>query len=852
MVDRSPAAPVRVRSVLAAVWLVGTLLVLLHSAAEREYVTLLHGLGQRQGAESATPLRQVIPARYADAQMWVRHALVRQETGAYRLRFTPVDNAPHGREVHWSSSPLWLLRGAAAAHQAVTGEAGATALERTILWINTPLLLAAMLALSVWAARRGGVAAGALVAAGMIGHDRFYEGFATANFDHHGLVNTALLGLLLGVVFMGAGWRRDGGLEAAYPAPASGAGPIGLGRMAWRGWPDRLSAARRAAIFSGICGGLGLALSAASVVPVIAFVGVAGLLAAWFLGAAARRDGAVFEPAIWRAWGTAGAATAFACYLGEYAPADLGWRLEVNHPLHALAWWGGAELVAQLAAWRPGVEADGARQLRPARLGLALLAVAAVPLTIVIGGPAVFAVVDPFVADLRHFVAEGRSLPAALRQAGLAAARFDFLLSLLLVPACIVLARRRGAARLPVFWLLLVVLALTAMSVLEVRWNRTLGVAQITLVVVLATAGATALWPRRPGWVAAGAVVLFLVPAVQRVVVTHRENRAGRVAAGDLLQPLYRDLAAALRAGQPRGDTILLASPNASAGIAYFGRFRTLGTLFWENTPGLRAAAEIFSAVSDDEAFHLLKTRKVTHVALLTTANFLGEYYRLLHPDAGPEAAKRTFGHRLLTQRSPPPWLQPIPYRPPADLGEAAGGVRLYRFMPDQDEVDWLFFTAVAHVAAGDAALGERTLESALGRVPPARRSDVLAAAGSAFYEYGADGIAVRFLQRSLQFNYHAPVALTHAWILATSREDRLRDGVAALMLAEPIARSNPGDATAWSTLAAAQAELGRFSLAVAAAERALAAAGAAGDAASVSLLRQRLESFRAGRPWRQ
>lgn len=894
MVDRPTVAARFPWLVLAAVWLAGTILVLLHAAAEREYVALLNGLGQRPGTESATPLRQVIPARYADAQMWVRHALTHRETGAARLRFTRTDNAPQGREVHWSSGFLWLLRSAAALHTVATGQSGPQALERTVLWFNAPLLLAGMIALSAWAAARGGTTVGVIVAAGMIGHNRFYEGFATANVDHHGLVNTALLGLLLGVAFMGAGWRReDGGAspgdrsrlsrggpqDTLRPARSplhsergplhsergllhSERGPLDSDRGPLRekrdvhgksfGLPGTLAAARHAAIISGICGGLGLALSAASVVPVIAIVGIAGLAAAWIAGPAARREGAVFAPAVWRTWGAAGAVTAFVCYLLEYAPSHLGLRLEVNHPCYALAWWGGAELVAQLAAWRVGAGADASRRLQPARLVGALLAVAVAPLTLAIAGPAAFLVSDPFVADLRHFVAEGRSLPAAWRQLGFAALRFDFLLALLLVPAAIALARQRGAARLPLAWLVLTVVTLTAMSVLEVRWNRTLSVAQIALVAVLATAGAAALWPRRPGWVTAGAVALLFIPAVQRVVVAHGENRAGRVAAGDLLPPLYRDLAGALRASQPKGDIVLLASPNASAGIGYFGNFSTLGTLFWENAPGLRAAAEIFSAASDEEAFRRVQARRVTHVVLLPTANFLGEYHALLHPGAGRDEAARAFGFRLLTQRAPPFWLQPIPYRPPPELREAAGAVRLFKVVPEQDEVDWLFHTAVAHVAAGDAALGERTLESALGRVPGPQRPGVLAAAGSAFYDFGADAIAARLLQRSLRLNYHAPVAITASWILATSREDAVRDGIAALLLAEGAAQAAPGDPAALSSLAAAQAEVGRFGPAAATAERALSAARAAGDAVSLDLFRQRLETYRAGRPWRQ
>ena len=86
------------------------------------------------------------------------------------------------------------------------------------------------------------------------------------------------------------------------------------------------------------------------------------------------------------------------------------------------------------------------------------------------------------------------------------------------------------------------------------------------------------------------------------------------------------------------------------------------------------------------------------------------------------------------------------------------------------------------------------------------------------------------------------------AWILATTRDDTLRDGRAALALIEPIASRAPDDPTVLSAFAAAYAEIGRFPAAVAAAERALAKA----DRASAKLLSDRLEAYRRGKPWRQ
>lgn len=62
------------------VWTVAAVIILLHTTAGIGYVRLLGAQGLRGASEAATPLRQVIPARYADTQMWVRHVLDGQAT----------------------------------------------------------------------------------------------------------------------------------------------------------------------------------------------------------------------------------------------------------------------------------------------------------------------------------------------------------------------------------------------------------------------------------------------------------------------------------------------------------------------------------------------------------------------------------------------------------------------------------------------------------------------------------------------------------------------------------------------------------------------------------------------------
>jgi tetratricopeptide (TPR) repeat protein len=837
---------------MLATWVVAGTLIVLQTATMREYVGLLDAQGLRGAAEASTPLRQVIPARNADAQMWVRHALAGSEAGVSRVRFTTADNAPVGREVHWSSGFAWLLRGAAALQASLVGPpARGPALERVLLWFNAPLLFAVIVLWSGWTARRAGVWAGVLLAFALVGHQRFQEAFAPTYVDHHGLVNAAILGLVLGAAFMGFGWWR----------PAAGAGSSLL--------PEAPARARRAALVSALSGAVAMWLNAASALPAIAVVGLGGLAVAGWHGPKAQAGGARFDPGVWRLWGRTGAIASGVCYLLEYAPGHLGWRLEVNHPLYSLAWWGGAELVGMLCVRRvqggrrpPGaVEPTGefrtrpevAFHLKPFQLILPLIAIAAPPVAILVGGPATFLPGDPFVAGLRHFVAESRSLPAVVREFGVGMVAYDLFSVLIMIPAALLLWRRRDDTRLVLGALTLTTGAFLLLAFSVVRWWVVASAVQITLLVwLVASGGVSPRWRRTVSLVAAG--VLFILPALWRINRDHRANQRRSADAGDLFQPLYRDLAATLRASQPEGDVILLASPNASAGISYFGRFQSLGTLFWENAPGLRAAAEILCAESDEEALRLIRARGATHVVLLSAAPFVGEYFSLLHPARPVGDASRTFGFRLVENpAAAPPWLQPIPYRQPADLAGTGGNVGLFKVVPGQTEDQRLFHIAVAQAARGETAAAEQSFLSALALVPAAARATLCGFAGESAYEQGADALAVRMFRRALQLGNNADVANIAAWIMATSADSAVRDGVAALALVNPLAQRNPNDPVFVSTLAAACAEVGRFDEAVQAAERALALVRqGGGDEQSVSLLAQRLATYRAKRPWRQ
>lgn len=91
------------------------------------------------------------------------------------------------------------------------------------------------------------------------------------------------------------------------------------------------------------------------------------------------------------------------------------------------------------------------------------------------------------------------------------------------------------------------------------------------------------------------------------------------------------------------------------------------------------------------------------------------------------------------------------------------------------------------------------------------------------------------------------------AWLLATHPDAAVRDGGEALRLARHALELAPEpDADLLDILAAAQAEVGRFEQAAATAEKALAAAEAAGNDPLAEQIRERLARYGAGRAWRE
>jgi len=332
----------------------------------------------------------ILPYTGMDGYHWIMQTQQMLAGGGARIRYVDYDNAPDGREVHWASALRWWMAGLAWIDHVYTGTPIALAVEEIAPFASTLLVVLLIALVTPFMARRFGSLPAALFAFGAVGVGPFYESFTEGRLDHHGL---AALNALLSLLFLAggaAGWvRTSPATNNADTLPL----PLKL--------PDRPQA-KRWFVAAGIAGGIGLWISAASEAPVLAEIGLGALLATGLLGRGIKKnEGAQPDPSLWRVWGWSGAATSVFFYLLEYFPSHLGMRLEVNHPLYALAWAGGGEIIFRVCRWWNGDKL--AAQARDwAWLAFGIFAISAIPALVLIAADKVFWVNDRFLWTMHN------------------------------------------------------------------------------------------------------------------------------------------------------------------------------------------------------------------------------------------------------------------------------------------------------------------------------------------------------------------------------------------------------------------------------------------------------------------
>jgi hypothetical protein len=714
--------------------------------------------------------RAILPA--IDGYHWILQTERMLSGGGLRIRTADYDDAPVGREVHWSGVMRWWSGGLAAGYRALHPElSAAQALERVTPWANTAILLLVLLAVTPLLALRFGAAAAACFALGTVAVFPFYEYFVVGYFDHHGVATMGAMLAVLCLAVGGAGWVRD---EAGAPGTP---------------WLPTSSAARRWFVASAVCAAVSLWVNAATVVPALVGVGLGALVVTVWIARGTPAVEKRIDPTLWRLWGWTGSALSLAFYLLEYFPGQLGLRLEVNHPLYGLAWLAGGDLLCRVGtAAREGSLGRG----RAAWLALDVLAIALLPALILVTGERTFRLADPFLYTLhQRFIIEflplggqlaamspsviaGRASALPLLALPLAAAlwptelmnawRWSWRAVLLLGVAVVmvythvVMGGLLGGRTALVFVFDAVVLAagfalflvrgarplaaptraalilalgpallLIGMSLAQVRWVGVASALWLGVLVVAAAvlpgAGLQWSWARRATAGAILAAVFVVAPAFFLPLPLDR---------ADPPQEVARDASWWLRRRVGGAPAVVFTSPNATTWMAYFGGFPGVGTLYWENLDGLRAATGIYTAPSPDSLRGLLSARGVTHLVLYPWDRGF-ELLRLAREESGaPSGPEPYLAGLVRAMRAPglaslPAWLTPLPYSAPPVQLLGHPSALILEVVPEQPPELALVRLAQYHQAIGAPDETEAALRASLDTRPSAAAWAMLA-----------------------------------------------------------------------------------------------------------------------------
>jgi tetratricopeptide (TPR) repeat protein len=166
---------------------------------------------------------------------------------------------------------------------------------------------------------------------------------------------------------------------------------------------------------------------------------------------------------------------------------------------------------------------------------------------------------------------------------------------------------------------------------------------------------------------------------------------------------------------------------------------------------------------------------------------------------------------------------------------------------------------AKAHINLGNVLLHENRVDEAIDHYQMALRINPNSAGarfnlGSALLKMGRVGEAMDQYREALRINPDSVDVLNNlAWLLATSSDGHLRDGVQAVNYAVRACELTHYEAGSFvSTLAAAYAEAGRYDDAIAAGEKASALASVAGEREELENNQKRLALYRAHQPYHE
>ena len=160
----------------------------------------------------------------------------------------------------------------------------------------------------------------------------------------------------------------------------------------------------------------------------------------------------------------------------------------------------------------------------------------------------------------------------------------------------------------------------------------------------------------------------------------HRAQVRAGFTETEVISLVERDLAYWMAKHLGSADAVVLAPPDATMALYYYGGLRGIGTFGWENQEGVRGAVRIVSASTPEEAQELIAQRGVTDLVIPSWDPYLDAYARM-----GEGELEGTFLERL-HKWALPPWLSPVAYLMPTISGFEGQSVTILEVVDPQNE----------------------------------------------------------------------------------------------------------------------------------------------------------------------
>ncbi len=640
----------------------------------------------------AAERRLIVPNRNEPSFHWLAQTEQMLVAGQLRVRQVDYDNAPAGRDVAYSSPYRWYLGGLALAERHLGGGSNIAAVESVARWADPLLLVFLVLAGGLIFWRRLGPTAAAVFGVGAVTLFPFGSEFLPGMPDDWGLALAGVIGSVAAVCF---------GIEKTFINQASAT--LGPG--------ERRTTGRGEFAAAGVIGGVGVWISPAVELPILASVFLGGLIVAWI------RDWGKAERNVapgWRVWSVSGAATILIAYVIELAPAHLGgMRWGIVHPAYGIAWVAAGELLARVSIRR---ESERSRVARWSD-GIVIAVTSAVLLTLAFillrAGDA-----NPFLRT-EDTARLARVPDAALttdfagwaKQASGTLSFWATLAPLLvLLPAVALLVRRSSAATLRARMAMAVaaVVVALAMALTQLRWWAAVDATLLVLGAMLAPE-----WPAlRSRGARAAALALAVAIAVVSVLPlwpakTHGKETPLNGAEAQLV--IERNLGRWLATHAGESRAVVYAPPHETLALTYYGDLRGLGTFAPENRAGFAASVMLAGASTMEAVQALLDSREVHYVVIPSWDPFFENFARLYL--AQSLANRPSLLAHELRRLNLPPWLKPVPYQMPPIGGFENQWVLVFEVVEEQSPVVATSRLADFLVEMGDldraAAVGE-------------------------------------------------------------------------------------------------------------------------------------------------